>query len=334
MCGIVGVFNLTGESFSHNNIKKMADTIAHRGPDGEGYYVQDNIALAHKRLAILDTSDKGAQPMISRNKEWVFVFNGCIYNVLTPVTITEPNQLALTINSTPLTCASSQGKLDLNVLGGTAPFTYSWSNGATTEDLTGLTSGTYSVIVVDSKNCNSIDSSEIIDNPIVLDLYSQVYYEDYNLTAYHSNDGSVDLTVTGGTYPYLYNWSNGSTTEDIENLASGEYVVYVTDSTGCIDSLSITLKEQLKLIVPTGITPNGDGFNDKFVIVGLNYNDFVNNLIVFNRWGNKVFEVENYQNDWGGTNQKGEDLAEGTYFIILKVSNDILDYNGYLDIRR
>ena len=82
MCGIVGVFNLTGESFSQNNIKKMADTIAHRGPDGEGYYVQDNIALAHKRLAILDTSDKGTQPMISRNKEWVIVFNGCIYNYL------------------------------------------------------------------------------------------------------------------------------------------------------------------------------------------------------------------------------------------------------------
>ncbi len=82
MCGIVGVFNLTGESFSLNNIKKMADTIAHRGPDGEGYYVKDNIALAHKRLAILDTSDKGSQPMSSHNKEWVVVFNGCIYNYL------------------------------------------------------------------------------------------------------------------------------------------------------------------------------------------------------------------------------------------------------------
>ena len=82
MCGIVGVFNLTGESFSLNNLKKMAETIAHRGPDGEGYYVRDNIALAHKRLAILDTSDKGSQPMISHNKEWVIVFNGCIYNYL------------------------------------------------------------------------------------------------------------------------------------------------------------------------------------------------------------------------------------------------------------
>lgn len=82
MCGIVGVFNLNGEPFGLSALKKMADAIAHRGPDGDGYYAQANIALAHRRLAILDVSPKGAQPMTSKNGEWVVVFNGCIYNFL------------------------------------------------------------------------------------------------------------------------------------------------------------------------------------------------------------------------------------------------------------
>jgi asparagine synthase (glutamine-hydrolysing) len=82
MCGIVGVFNLNGEPFGLSALKGMADAIAHRGPDGDGYFVQDNIALAHRRLSILDLSPKGTQPMTSKDGQWVVVFNGCIYNFL------------------------------------------------------------------------------------------------------------------------------------------------------------------------------------------------------------------------------------------------------------
>ncbi|WP_415376869.1 asparagine synthase (glutamine-hydrolyzing) [Patiriisocius sp. Uisw_017] len=80
MCGIVGVFNLNREVVIRDQLKSMADQIAHRGPDGQGYFVKENIGLAHKRLAILDTSDKGAQPMSSKSLKWTVVFNGCIYN--------------------------------------------------------------------------------------------------------------------------------------------------------------------------------------------------------------------------------------------------------------
>lgn len=82
MCGLTGVFNLNGASFSEQHLRKMADAIAHRGPDGEGYYVNKNIALAHKRLSILDVSEKGTQPMTSKDGRWTLVFNGCIYNYL------------------------------------------------------------------------------------------------------------------------------------------------------------------------------------------------------------------------------------------------------------
>lgn len=80
MCGIVGIFNLNGDAVSRALLKSMSDKIAHRGPDGQGYFVKNNIGLAHKRLAILDTSNMGAQPMSSKNNKWTIVFNGCIYN--------------------------------------------------------------------------------------------------------------------------------------------------------------------------------------------------------------------------------------------------------------
>ena len=82
MCGIAGIFNINGNPTSLNTIKAMTTKIAHRGPDGEGFYVEENIALGHRRLAILDTSALGSQPMESKNGEWVVVFNGCIYNYL------------------------------------------------------------------------------------------------------------------------------------------------------------------------------------------------------------------------------------------------------------
>lgn len=80
MCGIVGIFNTNLKPTTLGEVKQMALSIAHRGPDGEGYYVFENVALGHKRLAILDVSDRGLQPMTSKNGEWVISFNGCIYN--------------------------------------------------------------------------------------------------------------------------------------------------------------------------------------------------------------------------------------------------------------
>lgn len=80
MCGITGVFNLNGEMFSHHYLKMMSNAIAHRGPDGEGFFIQENVALAHRRLAILDLSSSGDQPMSSKDGVWTIVFNGCIYN--------------------------------------------------------------------------------------------------------------------------------------------------------------------------------------------------------------------------------------------------------------
>ena len=82
MCGILGVYNLNNERIDKSLCQSMLDKMNHRGPDGFGDFYLDNIALLHRRLAILDTTNNGKQPMFSKNKKWVIVFNGCIYNFL------------------------------------------------------------------------------------------------------------------------------------------------------------------------------------------------------------------------------------------------------------
>jgi asparagine synthase (glutamine-hydrolysing) len=80
VCGIAGIYNLSGSPVADSEVKKMTRALAHRGPDGEDIYVHENLGLGHRRLAILDISPRGCQPMASKDNNWVIVFNGCIYN--------------------------------------------------------------------------------------------------------------------------------------------------------------------------------------------------------------------------------------------------------------
>lgn len=80
MCGIVGILNLDNEPVSPVILRKMTDKIAHRGPDGEGFYVDGFIGLGHRRLAILDLSSAGHQPMVSKDGNYILTYNGEIYN--------------------------------------------------------------------------------------------------------------------------------------------------------------------------------------------------------------------------------------------------------------
>ena len=80
MCGITGFLNLKRVPAELGILKSMTDAIAHRGPDGEGHWVHENIAIGHRRLSIIDLSSDGHQPMLSRDQRFVLSYNGEIYN--------------------------------------------------------------------------------------------------------------------------------------------------------------------------------------------------------------------------------------------------------------
>ncbi|MEY3562894.1 MAG: hypothetical protein RLZZ294_900, partial [Bacteroidota bacterium] len=143
------------------------------------------------------------------------------------------------------------GGIDLTVEGGTAGYTYSWSNGATTEDLSGIAAGIYSVTVTDSNLCFLKDTFEVKQPDASLDFS----LKQVDVLCYGDSSGSIDLDVTGGTKPYSYTWSNGATTEDLSNVKAGVYAVLVTDDKGCSKEDSIeVLQPKSALSVRAKIT--------------------------------------------------------------------------------
>lgn len=141
----------------------------------------------------------------------------------------EIGLLDYTISSVDVACEQdSTGEIDITIVASDGPVTYAWSNGATTEDLTNLTGGVYTVTISD----NSCTFTETID----IDADSlDVSFITTDATC-AGTAGSLEVVVTGGQTPYTYAWSNGVTTSINPNIASGGYSVVVTDATGCADS--------------------------------------------------------------------------------------------------
>jgi hypothetical protein len=156
-----------------------------------------------------------------------------------------PNQPSIVGGTTNVCYGGSNGSVDLMTVGGTSPYTYLWNNGATTEDLTGLTAGTYTVTVTDANNCTTTASVTITQPASGL----TANITQTNVLIHGDTTGVIDLTVAGGTAPYSYNWSNGATTEDLANLAAGTYNVTVTDINGCQLMVSITIEEPIDCTV-------------------------------------------------------------------------------------
>ncbi|KAA5535356.1 Ig-like domain-containing protein [Paenimyroides baculatum] len=153
--------------------------------------------------------------------------NNCIKTE--QIIITQPNILTATITSKNVSCNGTYtGEATVNVIGGTAPYTYSWNNGITTATNTGLRPGIFSVTVTDAKGC-TVNSSVTITEPTVLTVSTKQTKTGCN----GATTNSVIATVTGGTQPYTYLWSNGFTTANADNLLPGTYNLTVTDANGC-----------------------------------------------------------------------------------------------------
>lgn len=170
--------------------------------------------------------------------------NGCTFD--TTFMVSEPAAaLAIVLDSQiNNACGDTIAALYISVTGGTAPYTYSWSNGATTQDVTVLPTATYMVTVTDTNGCTAT-ASYVITEPAGMSLTVDVTT---NLTCWGDSSGAISITPIGGTLPYTYSWTGGYTTEDISGLDAGTYTVTVTDSNSCnFISSPITLTQPSRM---------------------------------------------------------------------------------------
>ena len=273
--------------------------------------------------------------------------NGC--KDTSVIVVTQPKIISLEKDVDNIKCyGDSTANINIQLSGGTPPYKYNWYDTGDplssylpfhTQNLISVTSGTYILIVTDANGCLLKDTTIITEpKPLQLSLYSPLYTGGYNISTYNGNDGSIDLTVSGGVSPYQYIWSNGATTEDVYNLTAyfpnpSPYSVIVTDSNGCRAFAQLELNQPMILEMPTGYSPNNDGKNDWFVVHGIEaYPD--NELVIYNRWGNIVYNKTAYNNEWNGESNNGEKLPDATYFAILEINKGTIVLKGYVELRR
>ncbi len=148
--------------------------------------------------------------------------------------------LTLTFATSDEACAdANNGTATVAVGGGSGNYTYAWSNGMTTADISGLAPGTYNVTVNDGSGCSGTGSASIGSGGTISLSGSAT-----DIPCGASNSGTATVTPNGGTAPYTYAWSNGGTTQNISNLGVGSYGVTVTDVLGCTSSTTVNVSEE------------------------------------------------------------------------------------------
>ena len=152
---------------------------------------------------------------------------GC--SISTSILVNQPSAIAITPTVTNATCfGASTGAINLAVTGGVAPFSYAWAGGAITQNRAGLAQGSYSVTVTDNRACTA-SSYATVNQPAAINIVPVVT----NVSCNGMSTGAINITVTGGTSPYTFNWGGGVTTQNRTSLAAGSYTVTATDNAGC-----------------------------------------------------------------------------------------------------
>ncbi|WP_258099171.1 OmpA family protein [Marinoscillum pacificum] len=171
----------------------------------------------------------------------VAVYDGYSCSDTLTVEVKQPEPLkGEVMNTKDILCYGyNQGMIDIEVSGGVAPYTYSWSNGATTQDLQDVKSGEYSVLITDANNCQDIVVARIEEKPLIVRSFDDLS----NIKCFGDETGKIDISIEGGIPPYTFLWSNGATTEDISGLKAGNYEVTVTDAAGCTEVYAAKVKQ-------------------------------------------------------------------------------------------
>jgi subtilisin-like proprotein convertase family protein len=182
----------------------------------------------------------------SLDNGYIFNWNISLVSDLpdTLVTLTQPDEIVVNGFVTQAQCGTNDGSINLSVTGAFPPYSFAWSNGATTEDIAGIGAGTYEVFVTDANGCSD-SATFMLNNISSLNITNTVT----SVTCAGGANGAINVTTSGGTAPYAWSWSNGATTEDITSLTAGTYTLTITDFSSCVLTQNITVNTLPSMVV-------------------------------------------------------------------------------------
>ena len=252
--------------------------------------------------------------------------NGCSH--LDTATITEVNVINANAGDDETICNE-----DSVLLVGTGGLLYSWSDGSLSDsNYVNPSTTTEYILTVFNNGCSETDT--VIVN--VNELPDLVASTTDNLILENT---TAQLTVSGAGMGAIYDWNPpiGLNDPTIQNpiVSATEGVTYFvtgTDLNGCSDTASVRIDVASTIVFPDGITPNGDGLNEFWVIQLID--EFPDaNVKIFNRWGQKVFESKRYVDQWDGTNN-GKKLPVGTYYYLIDLGPNQEKFTGPITLMR
>jgi hypothetical protein len=233
---------------------------------------------------------------------------GCPYTFNT--TLTHSPQIIINATPVQVTCnGAATGGINVSVSGGTPGYTYSWNDGPTTQNRSGLAAGSYTLTVTDSKGCQAVQNIEITQ-PNTISINADITNSD----CLNANNGQISLTVNGGTPGYTFLWNDGNSNQNRTGLAPGTYSLTVTDANNCTATLSnLVITEPATAIAinetHTNLLCNGDANGTIELTVsggtpGYNY--------AWTKTGNPIFNADT--KDLSG-------LTAGTYNVTVTDAN-------------
>ena len=163
--------------------------------------------------------------------------NSCVYRDSVIVSIIP--RPVLSSVAADATCAPNSGSVVLTVTDTNPPYTFAWSNGSTAQNLSNVSAGSYSVTVSNQNSCTAVHTVTVGSANNNITMTPTITH----VSCFGQTNGSISMVANGGSLPYTYSWSNGSTQSSISNLAAGSYTVTVTDALMCTSTSTLVINQ-------------------------------------------------------------------------------------------
>ncbi|MEX1188561.1 MAG: gliding motility-associated C-terminal domain-containing protein [Bacteroidia bacterium] len=213
--------------------------------------------------------------------------------------ITQPAGLQANVSVTDVLCSGqSNGSAVVSSNGGTLPYTYSWSGVLGNNSSTGLSAGSYEVLVSDANGC-SVTETFSVEEPDQLIVIIDVVNSTCGL-----NNGVLNASVSGGTIPYSYSWNTGFSEEDLSGIPSGSFTLEVTDANQCMTSLTKAIIDPGNPVIDNSIVTALSCFNSE---------DGSIEIFASGGIGNLSYEWSN-----GDSQSLSENLSSGNYSVVVR----------------
>ncbi|MDC0231252.1 gliding motility-associated C-terminal domain-containing protein [Aureispira] len=239
--------------------------------------------------------------------------DGC--SAASAVTVTEPTPLSSIPTITNVSCfGGNNGVVILAPNGGVGGYTYNWSNGATTNIISALTTGSYIVTMSDANNCFTTMSISVTEpSELTTATTIDTLFNGQQISCANGNDGSASVIASGGIPGYTFQWINGETTMSVTGLQASTYPVTVTDAQGCSTTDSVSLMHPPQITLSININTLFNGYN----VSCHNSNDGTATVTSNGGTGNHTYI-------WSGgqTSATATGLFPGTYAVT------VVDING------